>query len=142
MVLLSNQSFAQKYIGDDNDIKIILNKIDSFSYYYVNGKYKKLANCYTTDGKIFPNQSVIITGIENIEKRWTLPDSIKIVKHAVFPSEIKIIDNHAYDYGYYEGETLLANGNITPWKGKYVIIWRKENNDWKIYLDIWNRVKD
>ena len=60
--------------------------------------------------------------------------------HKITPKEIKVVGNEAYDYGYYEGTTLRANGSESNWKGKYVIIWKKVAGEWKIYLDIWNRI--
>lgn len=48
------------------------------------------------------------------------------------------IDNYAYDYGCYEGRTRQANGETVGWIGKYVIIWKKAEFGWKIFLDIWN----
>lgn len=140
MLILAGNNHAQKHSGNPKDIDIILTNIDLFSSYYINGQYKKLAECYTVDGKIFPDKTDIIEGTDQIEKRWILPKDVKILDHKITPLEIKIIDDHAYDYGYYEGSTLLANGNTVSWKGKYVIVWRKENNNWKIYLDSWNRI--
>jgi len=55
--------------------------------------------------------------------------------------EITIIKKTAYDYGYYEGETIMKDGSSSKWKGKYMIIWKKVGKDWKIYLDIWNSIK-
>ena len=98
-------------------------------------------SCYTVDGKIFPNNLEIIEGREKIKKYWTQPEGVKTIAHKVTPSELKIIGKEAYDYGYYEGTTRLANGDEVSWKGKYVIVWKKVGKDWKIYLDIWNSIK-
>ena len=132
---------AQDYSGKKKDIEKILKKIDQFSNHYIQAEYQKLAECYTQDGKIFPDGTQIIEGIEAIEKRWMLPENIKILKHRIQPLEIKVIKKYAYDYGTYAGRTLNANGDKIDWRGKYVIVWRKVNNDWKIYLDIWNRIE-
>jgi ketosteroid isomerase-like protein len=131
---------AQTFNGDKAEIDSILDKIKDFSQYYMNADYQNLANCYTTDGKIFPNNTDIIEGTEAIKKRWTLPENVKIVFHKATPLEITIENNTAYDYGYYEGETLRPDGTKTKFKGKYVIVWKKVNDDWKIYLDIWNNL--
>lgn len=131
---------AQTFIGPEADIAQIKSNTLNFSKYYVNGEIDKLTNCYTTDGKIFPNGSNIITGIEAIEKKWTLPEGIKILRHKVTPEEVKVIADYAYDYGYYAGATQRRDGTESAWKGKYVIVWKKIDNDWKIYLDIWNDV--
>lgn len=133
---------AQNYIGDQKDIKQILQNIDDFSMYYVNKDYEKLANAYTLDGKILPPGTGIIEGREAIKKRWTLPEGVDILHHKINPSEIKIIAEYAYDVGYYEGRSKRQDGEIRPFKGKYVIVWKKVAGDWKIYLDIWNGVDD
>ncbi len=133
--------FAQNYSGEQKDIDAILKNIENFSQYYMNADYPMLASCYTLDGKIFPNNAQIIEGRDAIEKRWTLPQGVAILKHQVTPIEIKVINEYAYDYGIYEGETLRANGSTISWKGKYVIVWKKIDGEWKIYLDIWNDIK-
>jgi ketosteroid isomerase-like protein len=106
----------------------------------MDGNSEKLSRFYTENGKIFPNNTNIITGREAIKKRWTLPEGLTIKYHKVTPSEIKIIDDFAYDYGYYEGSSVSQKGE-SSFKGKYVIIWEKIDDDWKIYLDIWNNIK-
>jgi ketosteroid isomerase-like protein len=41
-----------------------------------------------------------------------------------------------------KGKTQQADGSEVSWRGKYVIVWHKRQGEWKIYLDIWNRVKE
>jgi ketosteroid isomerase-like protein len=141
-VLISGAVFAQKYIGKQKDIDIILKNTKAFSSYYVQGDYQKLSDCYSPDGKILPNGSDIIEGHENIANRFRVPEGMKILRHKVSPQEIRVVKKVAYDYGYYEGETQGRDGTTSIWRGKYVIIWKKEQKDWKIYLDIWNRIND
>jgi len=133
---------AQEYSGNGQDINKILATVKSFSEAYINADYDVLTNMYSTDGKIFPAGTDIIEGHEAIKKRWTLPKGAKIVSHKITPKEIKIIDDYAYDYGYYEGSSSNKKGIVTPFKGKYVIVWKKVDDNWKIYLDIWNRISD
>lgn len=95
---------------------------------------------YTDDGKIFPAGSDILEG-KDLKNYWNpeKPNDWKIVYHKITPKEIKVLGDEAYDYGYYEGKA--SNGTDTSeFKGKYVIIWRKEEGSWKMYLDIWNRL--
>ncbi len=121
------------------DKEIILKNVEAFSKTYMAGDAEKLSQFYSEDGKIFPNNTDIISGREAIKKRWTLPEGVSIKYHKVTPSEIKIIGDFAYDYGYYEGSSSSAKGE-SPFKGKYVIVWKKIKGDWKIYLDIWNNI--
>lgn len=133
---------AQNYSGDPKEISRILENIKSFSHYYMNEDYDRLANAYSSDGKILPPNTDMIEGREAIRKRWVLPDGVDIPYHKITPTEIKIIGEYAYDMGYYEGRSKRVNGEIQSFKGKYVIVWKKEDENWKIYLDIWNSVGD
>lgn len=104
--------------------------------------YDAMANSYTEDGKIFPSGTLIIEGKEAIRERWVLPEGSRILHHKATPSEIQVIGDVANDFGYYEGKTQRADGSTFTWKGKYVIVWKKVDSGWKMYLDIWNRVNE
>ena len=142
LLFLSLSINAQEYAGKGMDINIILNNIEAFSKNYITADYDKLASFYSEDAKIFPNGSDIIIGRAAIKNKWVLPKGAKILSHKVTPREIKIIDDFAYDYGYYEGSSSNKDGEVSFWKGKYVIVWIKIDDDWKIYLDIWNQIND
>ncbi len=131
--------YTQNYSGDETEINSILKNIEAFSQYVINADYGNLGAAYTEDAKIFPNNKEIISGREAIVDYWRLPEGTRITYHKIFPEEIKIIGDEAYDYGYYEGKTL-KNDKESRWRGKYVIVWKKMEGQWKIYLDIWNRV--
>lgn len=118
----------------------IRENVRAFSAAYMNADAAGIASMYTSDAKIFPRNSNIISGRPLIEKYWQFAEGVKDLYHKVTPSEIRIIKNYAYDYGYYEGSTTNKKGKKTEFTGKYVIVWKKENGDWKIYLDIWNRL--
>lgn len=141
ILFISNLSLAQEYIGNKKNIDQILKNAENFSKYVVDANYKMIGESYTADAKIFPNNMNILTGKDSILAYWKLPDGIHTVHHKLMPVEIKIIGDEAYDYGYYEGTTQKADGSESSWKGKYVVIWRKEDGDWKMYLDIWNAVR-
>jgi len=138
VLILSSNLSAQTYIGKEKDIQQILKNIANFSQFYMNGEHQKLADCYTTDGKIFPNNRDIMEGTKTLDQYWTVPEDVKVLHHKVTPSEIRIVKKTAYDYGYYEGKTQAPDGTVSSWGGKYVIVWKKVGKEWKIYLDIWN----
>lgn len=140
--VFSHSSNAQIYQGKAKDINQILSNIKDFSQAYMDGDIEKIVASYTTDGKIFPNNKAILEGQKDLFSYWQIPEGVKIAYHKISPSEITIVKKTAYDYGYYEGKTLLADGKEVAWKGKYVIIWKKIGKEWKMYLDIWNRVEE
>lgn len=142
LLLLSTFFYAQEYSGKGADINSILNHIDKFSKACVAGNHDELTSLYSMDGKIFPAGEDISIGREAIRKRWILPKGMRWVSHKVSPKEIRIIQDYAYDYGNYT--TILVNkkGKEIISKGNYIIIWKKIDNDWKIYLDIWNKIEN
>lgn len=142
-------SLAQTSTNADTEIarkKAILKKnMAAFSHALMNQDYDFVVDAYTDDAKIFPNGTKILTGKEAIRKYWTPPagSNRKTTYHKIIPEEITIIGNEAYDYGYYEGKSIGNNGKESSWKGKYVITWKEVKPDvWKMYLDIWNSVRE
>lgn len=133
---------AQKYQGDPTEIQALLEQMKLFSSYLVAGDTDNLVACYTSDAKLFPDKREILESPEAIRQYWTPSDRYSTTYHKLTSEEIKIWGDEAYDYGYYEGTTEFNDGRTSNWKGKYVIVWRKLGEDWKIYLDIWNRVTD
>ena len=127
--------------AQESDIIAIERASHTFSYLLVQGQYDSLLNMYTSDAKIFPNNQEILEG-DQLREYWIPKDeSYQVTYHKAVPKGIRVWGDEAYDWGYYEGKSV-ANGEESSWKGKYVIIWRKENNAWKMYLDIWNRVEN
>ncbi len=131
---------AQNFIGKKKDINKILKNIEQFSAFYVAGDIESLVDSYTIDGKIFPNRTKIIEGKAKLLEFWTPRNGNKTIRHKITPNEIKIVKKTAYDFGYYEGTSQNAKGENFEFSGKYVIVWKKIKGEWKIYLDIWNRI--
>jgi ketosteroid isomerase-like protein len=136
------QANSQIFIGKQKDINQILENTRKFSEYVMKSDYEGIANSYTADAKLFPNNTKILTSRDSIVSYWTLPEGIETTFHKIIQSEIRINGNEAYDYGYYKGKTKYADGKESSWQGKYVIVWRREKGEWKMYLDIWNRVRE
>lgn len=141
-LLFSCALSSQNFEGNPEDIKKLLSRIEEFSISVMRSDYQTIGMAYTEDAKIFPNNADIIQGRAAIINYWTLPEGVRTKYHKITPKEIKVLGKEAYDYGYYEGITLRADGTEASWKGKYVIVWKKINGEWKIYLDIWNRIKE
>ena len=142
LLSLGTNLLAQEYVGDEGDIQAILENVKAFSENVMNSDYDLIAEAYTEDAKIFPNNRDIIEGRQAIKEYWILPSGVRTSHHQITPEEIKIMGDEAYDYGYYQGRTKRQDGSEASWKGKYVIVWRKIEEDWKMYLDIWNSIRD
>ena len=131
---------CQRNEDSSSDLDIIKKNSIAFSEAYMKCDVESLVNLYTDDGKIFPNNQMILAGTADLKSYWTLPEGVKTLHHKVTAEEIHIANDIAYDYGYYEGKTLTKDNKESSWKGKYLIVWKKIDGDWKIYLDIWNSI--
>ncbi|BAO74705.1 YybH family protein [Winogradskyella sp. PG-2] len=107
---------------NNSDLDAIKNNIKAFSKAYMNSDVEALANMYTNDGKIFPNNRQIMSGKTDLKNYWTVPKGVKILHHKVTPSEIYIEHNTAYDYGYYEGKTFTKEKKEVSWQGQDIIV--------------------
>lgn len=109
-----------------------------FSAAYVAGDIETMVGLYTPDAVIFPGNSEAIQGHEGIRRYWTMPPGQRVTLHRATPTEIRIDGDHAYDHGVYEAR---GERDGTPWGptlGKYVIVWRRTPQGWRMHLDIWN----
>ncbi len=133
-------SFFTAMHAQDKEVKAIKEQVRKFSNYLMTDQRAEVVKMYTSDAKIFPDGTDILED-DGLANYWNPENrSWKTTYHKVTPVEIKVIGDEAYDYGYYEGSS--SNGDrSSDWKGKYVIIWRKVDGEWKIYLDIWNSIK-
>lgn len=128
-------------LSAQSDEELIRKQAAAFSEYLVAGQRGKIVEMYTADAKIFPTDREILKEAD-LAEYWNpkKPSAWRTTFHKITPLEISIWGDEAYDYGYYEGTS--TNGNDTSqWRGKYVIIWKKVGGEWKMYLDIWNRIK-
>nr|WP_299070517.1 nuclear transport factor 2 family protein [uncultured Allomuricauda sp.] len=120
----------------------IVQASQNFSKAFMQGDIEGIQNSYTSDAKIFPNNLDILSGSGLLEYWTPQNNGSKVIHHKISSEEIKFLGNYAHDHGYYEGKTQNAAGEEFEWRGKYVAVWKKENGSWKMYLDIWNRIKD
>jgi len=131
-----------KKSGDRNeDRDLIIAASDNFSRAYLDRDIDGIMAAYTEDAKIFPNNLDILEG-DALKRYWTpRQGGNKVVHHKISSKHLKFFGDYAHDYGYFEGKTQKQDGAVDSWKGKYVVIWRKEDGQWKMFLDIWNRIK-
>jgi uncharacterized protein (TIGR02246 family) len=109
-----------------------------FSAAYVRGDAAAMADLYTSDAVIFPERSERITGREAIARYWTLQPGRRVTRHVVTPARIVVDGDHAYDYGSYEIAGERDGTTWGPFRGKYVVVWRRDKGTWRMQLDIWN----
>ena len=71
---------------------------------------------------------------------WEPAPGRRVTHHLLTPSRIVVDGQHAYDYGTYE---IAGERDGTTWgpsRGKYVVVWRRQGDSWRMQLDIWNSI--
>ncbi|HJR17787.1 MAG TPA: SgcJ/EcaC family oxidoreductase [Gemmatimonadales bacterium] len=109
-----------------------------FSAAYMRGDAAAMAQLYTPDAVIFPERSDAIAGRKAIQRYWTLPSGRRVTRHEVTPQRIEVDGNHAYDHGTFEISGERDGKSWGPFRGKYVVVWRRQPEGWRMQLDIWN----
>jgi uncharacterized protein (TIGR02246 family) len=109
-----------------------------FSAAYMRGDAAAMAELYTSDAVIFPERSDWITGREAIRRYWTLKPGRRVTRHVLTPTRIVVDGEHAYDYGNFEITGERDGTAWGPFRGKYVVVWRRDRGRWRMALDIWN----
>ena len=98
------------------------------------GDSTAMAAHYASDAIVMPSNSEPVKG-NDIVKFWG-----SIVRMGVKDLKLNITDISGDGDVYAETGTLeLFGANEKSLdKGKYVVVWKKENGNWKMYRDIWN----
>ena len=115
--------------------EIVAGMNKQFMDYYNSGDAAGLAELYTDDGQILPPNSGFVTGRTAIEAFWEalMEMGIKQVKLEVVEVE------RGPDTAYEMSTFILADANgQTLDQGKYIVIWKQEDGDWKLHRDIFN----
>jgi uncharacterized protein (TIGR02246 family) len=104
--------------------------------FFNKGDFAGVASLYTTDATAFPPGSAAVQGEAAIGAMW------KSMAEQVGDPKITTLDvkplgpTAAREIGTFS----LKTKGPTPQEvtGKYVVVWEKVGNDWKLAADIWN----
>ncbi len=112
---------------------------DTFSQASNKGDFATLSGMYTQDATLMPPQADTVRGRDAIQTFWKAAGEqvgdIKLTTVDVKP----LGTDAAREIGTF---TLKTRGQQQQEVvGKYVVIWQKEDGDWKLATDIWNTYK-
>lgn len=97
------------------------------------------AGFYAADGVLMPQGAPAAIGTASIAKAWGGLYAMKDFSLTFAPSTINVAEagDLAIDIGTYELSFTGESGNVTD-HGKYVVVWKKIDGDWKAAADIFN----
>src|SRR5688572_11684708 len=93
-----------------------------------------LAAVYTEDAIAYPANSAPIKGRAALQAMWKSVFEMGIAGFELNTEEVESSGDMAWETGNYVMK--LKDGNVAD-KGKYVVIWKRINGEWKLHRDIW-----
>ncbi len=106
-----------------------------FEANFKHGDAEGMADLYTREGQLLPTGSDVVTGHDAIAGFWQGAFDMGIKKATLETVEVESCGDTAVEVGRY---TLSGEGGQMMDRGKYVVIWMKEDGRWKLHRDIWN----
>lgn len=107
----------------------------NFMETYGRGEAADLAQLYTADGQLFPGGSDVVAGHPAIESFWSAVMDMGIAAAQLETVELEDHGDTAIEVGRYTLET--TEGAVAD-RGKYVVVWKNDGDNWKLHRDIWN----
>ena len=99
------------------------------------GDARAVAAAFAEDASMLPDGMPIVRGRDAIEKLYTAVFAAGVSKAEITTTELVIAGDLAVEQGT-NAFTLKANGATLV--GKYVVVWQRKGNEWKITIDCWN----
>lgn len=103
---------------------------------FTEGDLDWIINLHATDAIQFPAGAGIIQGKEALSEAWggmINTEGLEISWKST-TAFVSASNDMAYDYG----TVKLKNPDGSEVAGKYVVVWTRENGEWKVALDIFN----
>ena len=95
---------------------------------------------HSDDAVMMPPNQPAVSGKDNIEQ-WVNAffSQFNVERFSISVEEVQMDNQIAFLRGNYEMAIKLPNGNTMPDQGKFIHLWKKqENGTWKIARDMWN----
>ncbi len=108
---------------------------EAFTEAYHKGDAAGLAALYTKDGEFMPPNTDIIKGRSAIEKQFQSFMDMGVKEIKLETTELDGFGNTAFEIGKYILED--TDGMVLD-RGKFMVIWKKESDHWKLHRDMIN----
>ena len=108
---------------------------EKFMAAFNGGDAAGLAALYTEKGQVLPPNGDFVTGQPAIQGFWQAVMDMGVKKAKLETVEAEGHGDTATEVSKF---TLYGEEGQVLDKGKYIIIWKRENGDWKLHRDIFN----
>jgi len=107
----------------------------NFEIAFARGNTADIADFYSEYGVLLPAASDFVQGKDNIKEFWQTAIDMGIKNIQLEILEVEQHDDTAIEMSKF---TLSDTDDQMIDQGKGIVIWKKENNVWKMHRDIWN----
>ncbi|MDH3688095.1 MAG: SgcJ/EcaC family oxidoreductase [Gammaproteobacteria bacterium] len=94
-----------------------------------------VAAMYTQEGQLLPPGGPTVTGREAIQAFWQGVMDSGIAKAELEATEIEGSGALVYEVGVYR---LFGTDGQLAGEGKYIVVWKQSDGQWRLHRDIWN----
>jgi ketosteroid isomerase-like protein len=109
-----------------------------FSVAFAKGDIQAVSDLYSEDAAILPPKGARIEGRADIKNFWQGAWDAGVKKVETKTAEVGGAGDAVYEVG---GYTLYGGAGVVLDEGKYVVVWKKEGKNWRMFRDIWNSNK-
>jgi len=103
------------------------------------GDAAAIAALYTEEARVLPPNGLTVVGREAIQNFYQgAIDACGCDDFQLTTLEVGVVRDLAYEIGEYTSTIQPEEGEAIRDQGKYVAIWKRENGEWKLDVDIWN----
>jgi ketosteroid isomerase-like protein len=90
---------------------------------------------YTADARILPPGAGAVQGRDNIAAFWQATGEQLGIRSV----ELRTVElQQGGDYAWQVGSATLTLADGQSAEGKYIVVWKRENGEWRWHQDIWN----
>ncbi len=130
IVILATSAAAQS-----NERAIVEEQGKQFIAAVKKGDAAAVAAMYTVDSRALPPNEEMAAGRAAIQRSWQGAIDAGVRNLAFHVIEVERRGDSIYEVGKY---ILVDAGGTEIDRGKYIVIWKKEEGKWKLHRDIWN----
>ena len=112
----------------------IMQSNHNFMKAFQNDDSVSVANCFTTDAKLMCSNRPAIVGNENIRQYFSKIMESGVAKIDLHTIQISGDSSILAEEGTYKFSDKKEQQTD---KGKYIVLWRQEAGNWKMYRDMW-----
>ena len=134
VLIFAGLSISRCSLGPKDVTAEIRKANEEFTAAFNSQDAEALTDVYTSDGTLYPPNSDVVQGSQDIEAFWQAVFDAGISKGELETIAAQASGNMATE----DGRFKLYVGDQMVDHGKYIVIWHKVNGKWKYHRDIWS----